>query len=169
MDIALKLLLDPADVAAFRRLALIKRHAADKPCAEQLSRVYFDTPGLHLRKRGVDLHLRGTGFSWIEILQADQDAVAGLHCRRKCEAPIEGPQPDLRALAARIEQDCAWAKALTAPAMERCLVPIFGCDVRRTVWLLLLPHRADIELRLDIGELRRGYIHEPICAVELEL
>jgi len=51
MDIALKLLLDPADVAAFRRLALIKRHAADKPRAKQLSRIYFDTPRLHMREQ----------------------------------------------------------------------------------------------------------------------
>lgn len=169
MDIALKLLLDPADVAAFRRLALIKRHSADKPRAEQLSRIYFDTPRLHLRERGVDLYLRGTGADWIEILQADRDALAGLHYRRKWEAPIEGPQPDLRALAARIEQDSVWAEALTAPALERCLVPIFECDVRRTVWRLLLPHHAKIELCLDKGELRRGYIHEPICELQLEL
>jgi inorganic triphosphatase YgiF len=169
MHIELKLLLDRADVAGFRRLALIGRHAAGKPSTERLTRIYFDTPRLHLREHGVDLHLCGTGSDRIEILQADRDALAGLHYRRKWEAPVDGPRPDLGALVARIGQSFDWIEARTAPAIERCLVPIFECDIRRTAWLLLLPDHARIELRLDEGELRRGYIHEPICEVELEL
>lgn len=102
-------------MAAFRRLALVKRHAVAKPRVDHLPQTYFDTPGLHLRERGVDLHLRDTCSGWIETLHADRDALAGLHYRRNWEVPIERPQPDLRTLAALIDEDSVWAEALTAP------------------------------------------------------
>ena len=58
MEIELKLLLAPADVAVFRRLALLQQFAVDKPRAQKLSGTYFDTPELHLKKHGMELRVR---------------------------------------------------------------------------------------------------------------
>ena len=168
MEIELKLLLARADVAAFRRLALLKQYA-DKPRSRQLSSTYFDTPDLLLRGHGMELRVRRAGRVWIETLKAGAQVTAGLHQRQEWEVRVAGPQPELAALAALVGPGTDWETVLTAPALAQRLGPIFDSVFRRTVWLLRLPQGAEIELALDQGELRRGDAREPISEIELEL
>jgi len=169
MEVELKLLLAPADVAAFRRLALLKQFAVSKPYSRKLRSTYFDTPALRLREHGMELRVRRAGRDWIETLKAGGHAMAGLHERQEWEARVHGPQPDLEALAARVVADSKWKKVLTAPGLARDLAPIFASAFRRTVWPLRLPQGALVELSLDQGELQQGNVREPICEVEVEL
>ena len=102
MEIELKLLLAPADVAVFRRLALLQQFAVDKPRAQKLSGTYFDTPELHLKKHGMELRVRRAGRIWTQTLKAGGHAMAGWHQRQEWETHVDGPQPDLAALTALV-------------------------------------------------------------------
>ena len=61
MEVELKLLLMPADVAAFRRLAMLPQWAVDKPHLQKFSTTYFDTPALRLKEHGMELRVRRAG------------------------------------------------------------------------------------------------------------
>ncbi len=169
MEIELKLLIAPADVAKFRRLALLKQFATAKPVTRLLRNTYFDTPDRHLKEHGVELRVRRVGRVSIQTLKAVGQAAAGLHQRQEWEARIAGPLPELASLIALVGAGSAWAKVLGAPGLARSLAPIFGSEVRRTVWHLRLAQGAEVELALDQGELRHGDTHEPISEIELEL
>ena len=169
MEVELKLLLAPSDVAAFRRLALLRQFTTEKPHSDKLSSTYFDTRELHLKKQGMELRVRRTGGVWIETLKAGGHASAGLYQRQEWEAQVECPQPDLVALVALVGAGSKWHRVLTEPALAKGLAPIFDSVFRRTVWPLRLPQGALVELALDQGELRQGDVREPISEVELEL
>ena len=169
MEVELKLLIAPTDVAAFRRLALLRQFTAEKPHSDKLSSTYFDTPELHLKGHGMELRVRRAGAVWIETLKAGGHASAGLYQRQEWEARVDGPQPDLAALAELVGAGSKWQKVLAEPALAKGLAPIFDSVFRRTVWPLRLPHGALVELALDQGELHQGDVREPISEVELEL
>ena len=61
METELKLLIAPADVAAFRRLALLKQFAIARPATRLLRNTYFDTPELSLREHSMELRVRRMG------------------------------------------------------------------------------------------------------------
>lgn len=120
MKVELKLLLMPADAAAFRRLALLAQCAVDKPHLQKLSTTYFDTPALRLKEHGMELRVRRAGRVWTETLKAGGRAIAGLPRRQEWEARIDGPKPDLAALAALVQSGSEWAKVLTAQRWPGC-------------------------------------------------
>jgi len=170
METELKLLIAPADVAAFRRLPLLKQFAITKPVTRLLRATYFDTPELHLKEHGMELRVRRVGRVSIQTLKAGgQPAQAGLHRRQEWEARVAGPLPELASLVALVGAGSTWNKVLGKAGLAQALTPIFGSDVRRTVWKLRLARGAEVELALDRGELRHGGKHEPISEIELEL
>ena len=94
METELKLLIAPADVAAFRRVALLKQFAIAKPVTRLLRNTYFDTPELHLKEHGMELRVRRVGRVATQTLKAvGQAAEAGLHQRQACETRVTGPLP----------------------------------------------------------------------------
>ena len=169
MEVELKLLLMPADAAAFCGLALLAQCAVHKPHLQNLSTTYFDTPALRLKEHGMELRVRRAGRVWTETLKAGRHAVAGLPERQQWEARIDGPKPDLAALAALVPKGSEWAKVLKAPSLAQDLEPVFTNGFRRTAWSLRLPHGTLVDLTLDEGELRRGDAHEPISEIRLML
>lgn len=170
METELKLLIAPADVAAFRRVALLKQFAIAKPVTRLLRNTYFDTPELHLKEHGMELRVRRIGRVSVQTLKAvGQAAEAGLHRRQEWEARVAGPLPELASLIAMVGADSTWEKVLGTPRLTQELVPILGSEVRRTIWNLRLAQGAEVELALDQGELRHGDTHEPISEIELEL
>jgi inorganic triphosphatase YgiF len=170
METELKLLLAPADVAAFRRLALLQQLATGKPVTRWLRNTYFDTPELRLKEHGMELRVRRVGREATQTLKAcGQAAAAGLHQRQEWETRVTGPLPELASLLALVGVGFPGEKVLRAPRLAQGLKPIFGSDVRRTVWHLRLAQGAEVELALDQGSLKHGDRHEPISEIELEL
>ena len=169
MEIELKLLIAPADAAAFRRLALLKQLATARPVTRLLRNTYFDTPELHLKQQGMELRVRQVGRVFIQTLKAGGQVTAGLHQRQEWEARTAGLRPELAPLIALVEAGTTWQKALCRPSLVQDLAPIFCSEVRRTSWNLHLPQGAAIELVLDQGELQHGDARAPISEVELEL
>lgn len=169
METELKLLIAPADIAAFRRLALLGRYATDRPRTRLLRNTYFDTPELLLRAHDMALRVRRSGRTAIQTLKLERRASAGLHQRQEWETPVAGPDPELASLAALVGTGPVAHTVLGAPGLAQALVPIFESVVRRTVWPLRLPEGAEVELALDRGELRHDDARAPIGEVELEL
>lgn len=170
MEAGLRLLIAPADVAAFRRLALLKQSAIAKPVTRLLRCTYFDTPELHLRNCGMELRVCRVGRVSIQTLRAvGHAAEAGLHRRHEWELRVAGPRPELASLIALIGAGSTWEKVLGSPALAQELAPVFDSEVRRTVWNLRLAQGVEVELALDQGELRHGDSHEPISEIGLEL
>ena len=169
MEVELKLLIAPTDVAAFRRLALLRQFTTEKPRSLELRGTYFDTPQFRLRSQGMQLRVRRAEGVWIETLKAGEQPLAGLYGRQEWETRVDGPQPDLAALAALVGAGSKWHKVLIEPALAKGLTPVFDSVFRRTVWPLRLPQGTFVELALDQGELRHGDVREPISELELEL
>lgn len=73
MEVELKLLIAPSDVAAFRRLVPLRQFTTEKPHSYKLCSTYFDTSELHLIGHGMELRVRHAGAVWIETLKAGGD------------------------------------------------------------------------------------------------
>ena len=170
METELRLLIASADIAAFRRIALLKQFGIDKPVTRLLRNTYFDTAELHLKKHGMELRVRRIGRVSVQTLKAvGHTAEAGLHRRQEWEARVAGPLPELQSLIATVGANSTWEKVLGRPGLTQELVPIFSSEVRRTIWNLRLAQGAEVELALDQGELRHGSTHAAISEIELEL
>src|SRR4051812_15558548 len=95
MEIELKLLVEPSDVAAFMEHALLKRHASEQPQRQHLESTYYDTPDLFLRRHGASLRVRHVdGKGWLQTLKGGATVGSGLHQRDEWETPLNGPRPD---------------------------------------------------------------------------
>lgn len=169
MEIELKLLLDPADVATFRRHPFLRQQAIAKPRVQQLTSIYFDTPDGHFRRHDAALQVRRVNRDWIQTLKGGGQAAAGLHQRQEWESHVDRPHPDLAVLSDLVGRGTSWAKTLATPGLTDQLVPIFTTQFRRTVWLLRLAHGGEVELALDQGEVRHDATRVPVSEVELEL
>lgn len=169
MEIELKLLLDPADAAAFRRHPLLRQQAIAKPRVQQLTSIYFDTPDLHFWRHDAALRVRLVSRDWIQTLKGGGQVAAGLHQRQEWESHVDRAHPDLVALSELVGHGTSWAKILAAVALTDQLAPIFTTKFRRTLWLLRLAHGGEVELALDQGEVQHGAARVSISEVELEL
>lgn len=170
METELKLLIAPDDAPAFRRLALLKKFAAAKPVTRLLRNTYFDTPDLDLKSHGMELRVRRVGDVSIQTLKAGGPAnEAGLHQRYEWETRVDGLLPELGSLIALIRAGSTLKKVISGPGVAKGLAPVFSSDIRRTVWNLRLAQGSEVELSLDLGELKHGEQREAISEVEIEL
>lgn len=116
MGTELKLLIAPADVAAFRPFALLKQLATPKPATRLLRSTYFDTPARHLKDHGMELRVRRVGRVSIQTLKAGGQATeAGLHQRQEWEARVAGPLPEPTSLIALVGAGSTWEKVEAYP------------------------------------------------------
>ncbi|MEO6354947.1 MAG: CHAD domain-containing protein [Burkholderiaceae bacterium] len=169
METELKLLLDPADVAVFRRHPLLRRHALAKPATQQLTSIYFDTPDGYFRRHDAGLRVRLVAGQWIQTLKADGQVAAGLHQRQEWESPVADALPDLAALADLVGTHSKWSRRLQKAGLSAQLAPIFTTRFKRTLWQLRLDNGAEVELVLDQGAVEHAATRLPISEIELEL
>ncbi|MDP2430967.1 MAG: CHAD domain-containing protein [Pseudomonadota bacterium] len=158
MEIELKLALEPANVARFKRHPLL---AGIKSERRVLHSIYFDTPDFALTRRKIALRLRRVGYHWVQTLKAAAPSVGALSSRPEWEAQVMGNTPDFAVLAPE-------ALALLAGIDLGHLAPVFMTDVKRTTWQVVVGETA-MEIALDQGEVRAGERTSPISEIELEL
>ena len=154
-----KLALDPRDIGALKRHALLAGKTAKR--VRQVD-VYFDTPDLRLARNGLALRLRRAGGRWLQTLKDGGRVTAGLHQRGEWEFPLPRPSLDLRFLA-----DTPFGKLPSDVGPK--LQPAFTVKVMRTSWVVAPDAAGRIEIVLDRGVLICGERELPICEVELEL
>jgi inorganic triphosphatase YgiF len=124
-----------------------------------LRSIYFDTPRLKLKRRGLSLRVRKAGGKHVQTIKADAPASFG---RGEWETEVNDGFPDLRKVKGTP------LKQIGAKKLRRKLKPIFETSVHRTV----VPVRtggSEIELAIDRGNIKAGRRSSRIEEVELEL
>lgn len=157
-EVELKLRLPSASVPRLRRvLAGLQPLAATRP--QSLRSTYFDTGDRRLSGLGWRLRVRQKGRRHLQTLKATGGGLAG---RVELETMVNGQEPEPGRFDLEAFPD------LAAMLAEAALEPLFTTEVKRSTWLLS-HDEAEVEVALDIGEVRAGDAARAICEVELEL
>src|SRR5215475_2343470 len=162
-EVEIKLRLSPDRASRLRRSALLHSLARGRGRTRRLLSVYFDTPRLELKTGGAALRIRHVGQRRIQTVKLPVDGQPGLQTFREIETDVAGDSPDLT----RIPGEEVSA-LLGDPGAGTSLTPIFATEFRRTVWSIAL-HESEIEMALDLGEIRAGDRRLPLSEVEFEL
>ena len=165
VEIELKLTLPPQQVAAFLKRMARRRSV---PVQQDLVTRYFDTPDFALSAQGVALRVRRVGRRWLQTLKTEGERQGGLSRRAEYEMPVSRGTPDWGRFPAE-------ALEWVPEALRAQLIPVFETRFHRTAWLIKGREGAQIEVALDVGEVRAlkginaGERSQPICEIELEL
>ncbi len=149
------------------RLAALQRAVATARAEQQpLAAAYFDTPGQHLAQARMALRLRREGDAWVQTLKAEG---SGPLQRLEHNVPVAGagrPALDI----ARHDGSAAGnaLRRLLADAGQPPLQERYATSVLRTR-RVLRSGATVVELALDVGEVRAGDRHVPLCEIEFEL
>lgn len=160
-EIELKLALPEDAQRALLRHPLL-RQAAHKQ-TYRLTNLYYDTPELALRERGIALRLRAQGKFWLQSVKCAGKRAGGLSARPEWETPFGG-HFDFAAI--DDETVRAW---LERPKIVNRIAPVFETHFQRSAWTFELLRGTRIELALDRGWIAAGGQREAISEVEIEL
>lgn len=159
VEIELKLALPPQQAEAFLKLMARRRST---PVQQTLVTRYFDTPNFALSTQGVALRVRRIGRRWLQTLKTEGERRGGLSRRAEYEMAVTRGSPDWT----RFPPE---AQVWVPEALRAQLAPVFETRFQRTAWLIKGRGGAQIEVALDVGEIRAGGRSQPICEIELEL
>lgn len=160
-EIELKLALPPEAQRAFLRHPLLKT-AAHKQ-TYRLTNIYYDTPTLALRKRGIALRLRAQGKFWLQSIKCAGQRAGGLSARPEWETPYGG-HFDFGVI-----DDAAVRAWLSQKKIAGRLQPVFETNFQRTAWVFERVRGTRIELAFDRGFILAGEQQELISEIEIEL
>lgn len=160
-EIELKLALPEDAHRTFLRHPLL-RQAAHKQ-VYRLTNLYYDTPALDLRSRGIALRLRAQGKFWLQSVKCAGSRAGGLSARPEWEGPYGG-HFDFAAIDDPEVRD--W---LERPKVASRIAPIFETNFQRIAWTFELVRGTRIELALDRGWIAAGGQREAISEIEIEL
>ncbi len=159
-EIELKLGLDPADVRRVKRF-LGRVFGGAAPVARALVSVYFDTPELALRTRGISLRVRRVGRRYVQTVKVADGQTAGIFDRPEWEHTVSGPDPDLS------QTKGTALEHVVSKRISDSLRPIFQTSIRRTTFRL--SHSgSQIDASVDEGFVKAGKRRAPLCELELE-
>jgi inorganic triphosphatase YgiF len=161
-EIELKLSLTPDAAIRLFRMPLLRSLATGRARSRQLVTTYYDTPGQALRRKGIALRVRRDGKRLMQTLKMPVGVDGGVRRFREYDADIEQAHPDVRRIDDKV------VGAMFEDGMAGRLKPVFISDFERRILPVRLGE-TDIEVALDVGELRAGRRREPICEAELEL
>lgn len=159
LEIELKLALPPQQVDAFRKRMARRR---SEPVKQALHTLYFDTPDFALSAQGVALRVRRVGRRWLQTLKTEGERAGGLSRRAEYEMSVGRGSPDWKRFPAE-------ARAWVPEDLRDQLAPVFESRFERTAWLIKGRGGAQIEVALDVGDVRASEASQPICEIELEL
>lgn len=163
-EIELKLRISARDEKNLKHHPAIRQRLVGKPLSRKLVSIYYDTPDLQLLDAGLNLRVRSMSGGWFQAIKSSGHSVAGLHQRLEWEDLLSKNEPDFSKLT-----DPHLINIFAEGKLRSALRPIFIVDVMRTDWHLNYPDGTEIEVSLDLGELRIDQLTEPIEEIELEL
>ncbi|MDX2321138.1 MAG: CYTH domain-containing protein [Moritella sp.] len=129
-----------------------------------LSNTYFDTTTSQFRQFDFGLRTRKSLDFAEQTIKTAGIVRGGLHQRPEYNLPLQGDVPTLADFPAEI-----WPSGADIGQLQADLVDLFTTDFERTMWLIQLPNKAEIEVVFDQGMARSGEQSYPICEIELEL
>jgi inorganic triphosphatase YgiF len=163
-EVELKLLIVPDDIERLSHHSVFETVARRELLPQQLLSVYYDTPGLDLKKHRTALRLRRSGNRWIQTVKTEGSVMGGLHERPEWESETAEDTLDLAAIG-----DPRVREFFAAENLRDALRPVFVTEFTRTSSLLEFAGGEIVELSFDQGEIRAEGKQLPICEVELEL
>jgi inorganic triphosphatase YgiF len=162
-EIELKLSVRPDRLERVMRSPYLQGDGARRVIARALKNIYYDTPHLALRERGLVVRVREAGRRYIQTVKASGSAGrSGLFNRHEWERPVRGPKPDLAGI-----DDPTLRRELGATATQ--LAPIFSSEVSRITRTIQHGETDRIEVAIDQGRVMTPRGSAPICEIELEL
>ena len=163
-EIEFKFALLPGAAAALRKCALLRENCLGVPIRRKVFCVYFDTPALALRQRGMALRLRKVSGKWQQTLKTAGVIAGGLHQRGEWEFALPACQLDLSLFA-----DTPLATLPGKSELHLVLAPVFTTEFHCTAWLIETTPGERMEVALDQGLVRCGDNSSVISEVEIEL
>ena len=134
-------------------------HHAPSP----LLNIYYETEDKWLRGHDMGLRIRGEKGRYEMTMKIAGRVTGGLHQRPEYNVPLNEPTLDLTQFPPEV-----WPNGeLPADLISR-VQPLFSTDFEREKWLLMVDG-SQIEIALDLGEVKAGELAESICELELEL
>lgn len=164
MEVELKLLVAPGDLARIDRHPAVRAVRRGGARRRALVTVYYDTPDAALARAGVALRLRRDGDRWIQTLKGGGTAAAGLHARDEIEWSLDGDALNVGLLDAT-----PYAELFAKRKVRDRLQPVFTTEFERTARTLAFPDGTLAELALDRGAIRADGGEAPISEAEIEL
>lgn len=160
-EIELKLALTESAQRNFLRHPLLKKAVGRQ--SFRLINLYYDTPRLELRTRGIALRLRAKGRLWLQTVKCAGQAAGGLSARPEWETPYVG-HFDFSA----IDDDAvrAW---LERPKLKPRIAPVFETNFQRVAWQFEPAPGTRVEMVFDRGWIAAAGRREAISEIELEL
>lgn len=162
-EIELKLALPPEALPRLKRLAPLRELRTGRPAVKNLRSTYYDTPDQDLARAGITARLRhGDGGKVVQTVKTAGSRASGLFARQEWECAVAGTGLDHGQLRATGLEPFGDDTVIAA------LAPVFATVIRRSAYQL---HGEgwQVEMAVDVGEVRAGDRSEPICEVELEL
>jgi inorganic triphosphatase YgiF len=123
--------------------------------------VYFDTPRLDLRARGLVLRVRRAGDRYLQTIKRIKSPGASFD-RWEVEHEIAGPAPHFD------PEDRAALGAIALKAGKAAFRPVFTVKSERTTWNSEAGGAA-VEVALDRGHIVAGGHTSTLCELEIEL
>lgn len=160
-EIELKLALAERDQRNFLRHPLLRQATGRQ--SFRLVNLYYDTPDLVLRQRGIGLRLRAQGKLWLQTVKCAGQDMGGLSARPEWETPYHG-HFDFAAI-----DDTAVRECLERPKHRNHIAPIFETNFQRITWQFAPTPGTRVALMLDRGWIAAGGRRQAISEVELEL
>lgn len=134
-------------------------HHAPSP----LLNIYYETEDKWLRGHDMGLRIRGEKGRYEMTMKIAGRVTGGLHQRPEYNVPLNEPTLNLTQFPPEV-----WPNGeLPADLISR-VQPLFSTDFEREKWLLTVDG-SQIEIAIDLGEVKAGELAEPICELELEL
>lgn len=159
-EVELKFDIALADVARLRNARAL---AGIDPRTQRLLALYLDTPDEILAANGMAMRLRREGGQWMQTLKGGGGATGGLHAREEWESPSADGSLDLACW-----RDTPLAALPGAATLHERLAVLFQVEVERTTWTVRPAAGVEVEVALDIGEVRRGPSTDAVREVEIE-
>ena len=154
-------------ISESRRLALLKAIDPKKSEVIQLQARYFDTEDKKLASQGAALRQRLEGTQWVQTLKAaTQNHLQRIEENHHLGESAEAPPLDLSLYPVSSEAHHILKNALGDQFDQLQLQ--FETDIQRTCRVIQFED-AEIEVSLDVGEIRTGTAQHEIHEVEFEL
>lgn len=168
-EIEIKLRIAESDASLVNQHPAITSRLVDGPLTRKLVSIYYDTPELTLLDSGLNLRVRSMSGGWFQAIKSSGQSIGGLHQRLEWEDLLTKNEPDFNKIT-----EPHLANIFADKKLRASLQPIFSVDVMRTDWHLKFPDGAEIEVSLDMGDLRIQTANglqsvAPIQELEIEL
>jgi inorganic triphosphatase YgiF len=138
--------------------------SAEKLPTRKLVNIYYDTPELDLRRKGVALRLRKQGRQWLQTIKCAGEVAGGLSNRPEWEQPYRGNAFDFGPI-----EDHELRNWLSRTKLSRRLRPAFETTFSRQTWRIANSDRSIILVMFDRGQIQAAGRAQPISEIELEL